>query len=240
MADTKYVTDEELQQFSEELTKYVTDSITNEELAYSGVVKEYVESKTSELELKLVNNPEWLKVKANIEELVKIFDADQDGKVSPEEVLAKIGEFNAKINGVDDKVNKLTEKVDSAVTGLTSIASTNTADIKNLKENTEKSVADLNTKVENLSKEVAEKTNGNLDEVKKEIDEKIETEISALDTKAAKEVSNVFQAIREAMKAGYEAAEAKLNERMNGVRDVFGLPEAKSTDDSDNGDGTAV
>ena len=74
MADTKYVTDEELQQFSEELTKYVTDSITNEELAYSGVVKEYVESKTSELELKLVNNPEWLKVKANIEELVKIFE----------------------------------------------------------------------------------------------------------------------------------------------------------------------
>ena len=238
MADTTYVTEEELKQFSDELTKYVTESISNEEVAYSGVVKEYVESKVSELELKLVNNPEWLKVKANIEELVKIFDADEDGKVSPEEVLAKLGEFNAKIANVDDKVNKLSEKVDSAVTGLTSIASTNTADIKNLKESTEKSVADLNTKVEDLSKEVAEKATGDLDEAKKEINEKIETEISALDTKAAQEVSNVFQAIREAMKAGYEAAESKLDERMNNVRGIFGLP--KTTKTSTDGDGTAV
>jgi ParB-like chromosome segregation protein Spo0J len=238
MADTTYVTEEELKQFSDELTKYVTESISNEEVAYSGVVKEYVESKVSELELKLVNNPEWLKVKANIEELVKIFDADEDGKVSPEEVLAKLGEFNAKIANVDDKVNKLSEKVDSAVTGLTSIASTNTADIKNLKESTEKSVADLNTKVEDLTKEVAEKATGDLDEAKKEINEKIETEISALDTKAAQEVSNVFQAIREAMKAGYEAAESKLDERMNNVRGIFGLP--KTTKTSTDGDGTAV
>ena len=85
---TTYVTEEELNAFSKELTQYVQNSIETEEVSFAKVVKEYVEGKLTDLETKLVNNPDWLQAKANIEELVKIFDANEDGSLSPEEVLA--------------------------------------------------------------------------------------------------------------------------------------------------------
>jgi hypothetical protein len=52
--DTTYVTEEELNTFSEELTQYVQKSIENEELSFAEVVKEFVENKLSDLEIKLV------------------------------------------------------------------------------------------------------------------------------------------------------------------------------------------
>ena len=74
MAD--YVTKKQLEKFTQDLENYVVQTLQNEEIEYSKVIKEYKESKLSDLESSIINSEDWAKVKATVDALLQVFDSD--------------------------------------------------------------------------------------------------------------------------------------------------------------------
>ena len=212
-----YITSEELKKFAADLENYVKTSLENEEVAFAGVVKEYVEAQLAALENKLVNSDKWEQVKTAVESLIEVFDANEDGQLTAQEILTKIGEITGQINALADRLSTLEKKVDDSVSNLQGQISSNATEIANLK-----------TTAQNLDKKI-EDTKA---EIESEINSVVDTKVSAAKEEVSTAMVDAFKGIEDAMTAAYQAAQNTIQDRMAKVRAVFGLEVTTSTTDN--------
>jgi predicted nucleic acid-binding Zn-ribbon protein len=153
MADTTntYVTEEELREFADQVHECVLNTIASEEVAYTELVKEFVDSKVVELENKLVNNEDWVKAKKTIDALLAVFDENTDGSLSAEELLTKIGEFKANIDALSAKINEVESKIDSGLSDLNAKIAVNEASIKDVSTKVDEALTNYNETVEKVT-----------------------------------------------------------------------------------------
>jgi uncharacterized coiled-coil protein SlyX len=221
-------------EFKTQLVNLLDDLLATEEVQYSEIVKEYVEKQLNSLESKLLNNDQWEKVKENVEALLKVFDSNADGTLTPEEVLAKLAEIKAAADNNTKAVADIASKLEANVKELTEKIATNAANIDNLKTQVAQLQSDVDAKVQEAKDTAAELVDG----VKSELGGKIETVngvVTQVQTKVVKietVADNAIDALEEMIEAFKEASEKAAN-RFAKVRAVFGLDtEVSSTDSS--------
>jgi len=244
MAD--YVTKKQLEKFTQDLENYVVQTLQNEEIEYSKVIKEYIESKLSDLESSIINSEDWAKVKATVDALLQVFDSDTDGSLTPEEVLSKIGELKASINAIADRVTTLEGKVDNINTTIGGIQT----DVSGLKDSVaanaqaiENAKSDLQNAIDQTKSDVEAEIASTAESVKQEINNTINVEITNLDQKVGANISDLFNAMESAMASAFENAKNTVCDRMNSVRNVFGLSAQNCQDNTssdNNGDGATL
>jgi predicted nucleic acid-binding Zn-ribbon protein len=235
MAD--YITQEQLDKFTADLEKYVVDTMANEEIEFAGAIKKYVETKLAELESSIVNSEEWDKVKGTINALVQVFDSDESGTLTPEEVLGKIGELKATIDGVADRVTN----VETSVGDINKTIGGIQTDITNVKD----SIAANTQAIADAKSALETEIEDSVTAAKTELGQTVDTKIADLDQKVSDNTNVIFNAIQDAMLSAFENAKSTVCDRMNNVRDVFGIPTvdcSASTDNSadNSGDGATL
>jgi predicted nucleic acid-binding Zn-ribbon protein len=232
MAD--YVTSEQLQKFATDLENYVQTTIQNDDVEFAKVIKEYVEGRLADLESSIVNSDEWVKIKDTIDALLQVFDENKDGSLTPEEILAKIGELKASIDALSDRVTNVEGKIDTINTTIGSIQS----DVESVKQNLTNTKTALESEIANtktaLESEIAD--------TKTALESEIADNINALDQKVAGNVSEICGAVCQAVENAFISATNTVCERMNEVRKVFELAQkdCSATDSSASGDGATL
>jgi len=213
------------EEFKTQLVNLVNGLLQTEEVQYSEVVKAYVEGQLQALENKLVNNEKWVEVQKNIDALLKVFDSDNNGELTPAEVLAKFGELKSSIDKNTADIATLAQKLEDNVKDLTAKVAANTEAISNVKDQITKLSQDVDNKVAEVKQAATDLTNA----VKTELSGKIDTvsgqvtQVSdKVDTVDAK-VSGTIVAI-EGIAEAFKEAVNKIDDRLNAVKKVFGLP----------------
>jgi len=217
----EFVTQEQLKAFGTELENLVKQSIENEEVEYSKVVKEFVESKIADLEASLTNNPEWLKVKRNIQAIVEVFDSDKNGELTPAEILTKIGEIKGQVNTLADKLSEVEKRIDDINGKLGSV----TTEITNAKDKIKE--------VENKIKEtVSAGTNDIITEMTEVIKETYNKIVSNTEDRMAK-VRSIFGLAYVEVSKDTKSNEAKAEDKTNEVKDKAAEQKDKTTQQKD-------
>jgi len=204
-----FVTADALQKFATDLEKFVKQAITNEEIEFSKVVKEYIDEKLTNLEASIVNSEDWKKIKSTIDALIQVFDANSDGTLTPEEVLTKIGE----LKGAIDAVAKRVDTIES--------------DVKDIKTN----IGAIQTDINNVK--------STIDTVKSDIEKEIGDSVTAVKSEVQENVAELFDEVSKAITGAFENTAADICERMNAIRkNIFGLPEVDCSKASSNASST--
>jgi len=215
------------EEFKTQLVDLINGLIETEEVQYSEVVKQYVENQLNALESKLLNNEQWVKVKENIDAILKVFDKNADGTLTPEEILAKLGEIKAGVDKNATDIASLAQKLENNVKDLTAKVAANEQAVKAVKDQ----VTSLDAKIEAKAKEVQDAANTAVNAVKTELGGKVDTvqgKVTQVETKlndvesVAKGTVTAIAGIAEA----FEEAAKKIDERLAKVKAVFGLAEA--------------
>ena len=209
----EYVTADKLQQFATDLEKFVKQTITNEEVEFAKVVKEYVDEKITNLEASIANSEDWKKIKSTIDALVQVFDENADGSLTPEEVLSKIGELKGAIDALASRVDTVE------------------SDIKDIKTD----IGSIQTDIETVK--------STIDTVKSDIEKEIEDNVTAVKAEVQSNVAGLFDEMSKAITGAFENTANDICERMNAIRkNIFGLTEVDcsagdttSTDTSSDG-----
>ena len=189
-----YVTTDVLNKFATDLENYVQDAIQKDDVEFAGVIKEYVEGRLSDLEKSLVNSKDWIEVKSTIDALLKVFDTNKDGTLSPAEILAKIGEIKGSIDAVAGRVSKVEGNVDNINKTIGGIQS----DITGVKTQVEK--------------------------VKAEIESKLGESVTDLEKNVSGNVSEIVDEFTKAVTGAFVKVTENVTVRMEAVRAKFGLP----------------
>ena len=237
-----YVTEDELTKFATDLETYVQTAIKNDDVAFAGVVKEYVEGRLSDLETSIVNNEDWLKAKASIDALLQVFDENKDGTLSPEEVLAKIGEIKGQITAVADRVTAVEGKIDT-INGSIGSVQTDIAGVKKTIEDNQAEIeAKLGASIDGVQKQIDD-AKASLETAKADVEAAVGTKVEDLETKVSGNVNDIFGSLTTAIEGAFQAAAGNVCDRMNAVRASFGLPAAdcgKAQADTTAGDGATL
>jgi len=211
--------------FKNQLVDLVNGLLQTEEVQYSQIVKAYVEGQLEALENKLLNNEKWAEVQKNIDALLKVFDSDANGELTPAEVLAKFGELKNSVDKNTADIAALAQKLEDNVKDLTAKVAANTEAISNVKEQVTKLAQDVDNKVAEVKQEATDlvnavktELNGKIDTVSGQVTQ-VSTKVDTVDVKVTGTVAAI-EGIAEAFK---EAAN-KIDDRLNEVRKVFGLP----------------
>jgi len=227
------------EKFKTQLVNLINGLMETEEVQYSNVVKQYVEGQLDSLENKLLNNDQWAKVKANIDAILKVFDKNTDGSLTPEEILSKLGEIKAGVDKNTSDVASVAQKLEDNIKDLTAKVAANSEAISNVKTQ----VTTLDAKIDSKIKEAQDAANTAITAVKTELSGKVNTvegKVTQIETK----VNNVeviadgsVAAIKGIVEAFDEAAK-KIDDRLAKVKAVFGLVKADTT--KVDGDGAVV
>ena len=219
----EFVTQDQLKSFGTELENLVKQSIENEEVEYSKVVKEFVENKIADLEVSLTNNPEWLKVKRNIQAIVEVFDSDKNGELTPAEILSKIGEIKGQVNTLADKLSEVEKRIDDINGKLGSV----TTEITNAKDKIKE--------VENNVKEIISAGTNDIITGMTEVIKKTYDKIASETEKRIEKVRSIFglayAEVSKDTKTNEAKAEDKANEAAKETKSTKQTKSVKNTGD---------
>jgi len=203
--NTNYVTEDELKAFAEQVHACVLNTIATEETSYTELVKEFVESKVTELENKLVNNEDWLKAKETIDSLLAVFDENTDGSLSAEELLTKIGEFKANVDALSAKIADVESKIDAGLSDLNAKIAVNESTIDEVTSKVDEALNNYNDTVEKVAT-----IEGSITDVNARIDD-VESKIEAVAQAAADGVSEELESTVATLKEDIETFKANVN-----------------------------
>lgn len=232
--------------FKNQLVSLINGAMETEEVQYSDVVKEYVEGQVNSLQNKLLNNEKWIEVQKNIDALLKVFDKDANGEITPAEVLAKFGELKNNIDKNAGDIANVAQKLEDNVKDLTAKTAANAEAIKGVKE----TVTALQTDVQNKIAEAKKASSDLVTAAKTELNGKVDTVSGKVDQVETKleNVNGMVNGSIDAIKGiaeAFETAAKQINVRMDKCRAVFGLDakastDTKTTSNDGKGDGAVV
>ena len=243
-------------EFKTQLVSLVNGLMETEEVQYSDVVKEFVEGQINDLQNKLLNNEKWVDTQKNIDALLKVFDANKNGVLSPAEILSKFGALKADLDSNTANIKDVSAKLESNVKDLTAQIAAHEEAIKGVKDNVAKLSQDVENKVTEAKKAAADLTTAVKTELTGKVDAvdgkaaQISTKLDSVDAMVNGTVSAI-----EGVAEAFQTAAGKINDRMAKVRAAFGLKvetqstqstqstqttKTQSTQTSNGGDGAVV
>ena len=218
-------------EFKTQLVSLVNGLMETEEVQYSDVVKEFVEGQINDLQNKLLNNEKWVDTQKSIDALLKVFDANKNGVLSPAEILSKFGALKADLDSNTANIKDVSAKLESNVKDLTAQIAAHEEAIKGVKDNIVKLSQDVENKVTEAKKAAADLTTAVKTELTGKVDAvdgkaaQISTKLDSVDAMVNGTVSAI-----EGVAEAFQTAAGKINDRMAKVRAAFGLKvETQST-----------
>jgi len=231
------------EEFKTQLVDLVNGLMETEEVQYSDVVKQYVEGQLDSLENKLLNNDQWVKVKANIDAILKVFDENADGSLTPEEILSKLGEIKAGVDKNAADIASVSQKLEDNVKDLTAKVAANGEAVNAVKAQ----VTTLDAKIEAKVKEAQDAANTVVTAVKTELGGKVDTvegKVTQVETKVSdvEAIANGTVTAVKGIAEAFDEAAKKIDDRLAKVKAVFGLVDVANASSAPkvDGDGAVV